>query len=75
MGYLTTSCGFKRLCQRRLLTDKKVTIEKTDEPDRIDYDVSDAFDKADYLEDMRTYQKPKTKLDQNKIKLYVMILK
>ncbi len=54
---------------------KKVTIEKTDEPDRIDYDVSDAFDKADYLEDMRTYQKPKTKLDQNKIKLYVMILK
>ncbi len=50
-------------------------IEGPEEPDRSWVDLTNEFDKVEYLEDMRTYQKLKTELDQKKPKLYATILK
>jgi hypothetical protein len=53
---------------------KKGTIDEPLEPDRSSMNPADEFLKAEYMEDMKAYQKLKFKMDQKKPKLYAMIL-
>jgi hypothetical protein len=45
------------------------------EPDRTLVDLSDDFEKADYIEAMKTYQKLKMGMEEKEPQLYALILK
>jgi hypothetical protein len=54
---------------------KQGKIEEPEEADKTFVDLTDEFEKLEYIEDMKPYRKLKWELDQKKPKLYATILK
>jgi hypothetical protein len=54
---------------------KQGKIEEPNEPDRSEVDLSDEFQRMQYIADTKTYLKLKMVQDQKKLKLCVTILK
>jgi len=53
----------------------KGKIENLVEPDKADFDLKDEYDKVAYLEELKLYQKLRSKQKEKKPKLYATILK
>jgi hypothetical protein len=53
----------------------KGEIEEPEEPNRALYDLDNEYEKLDYLEELKTYQKLKNDQREKKPKLYATILK